>query len=184
VLSTLDLHQCAHTRVGDAELKGISGGEKRRLSLGVQLLADPAVCLLDEPTTGLDAFTARHVVQTLQQLAHKYVSHCYCCRFLCLALCQTAGVETTCFLTSYSFVPIFISVQQFLCSRGRTVVVSIHQPRYDVFALLDDVILLARGRLVWSGNSADMLKHFSALGHPCPPSPIQRISFSTFPPST
>ena len=53
VLSTLDLHQCANTRVGDAELKGISGGEKRRLSLGVQLLADPAVCLLDEPTTGL-----------------------------------------------------------------------------------------------------------------------------------
>ena len=71
VLSTLDLHQCAHTRVGDAELKGTSGGEKRRLSLGVQLLADPAVCLLDEPTTGLDAFTDRHVVQTLQQLAHK-----------------------------------------------------------------------------------------------------------------
>ena len=71
MLSTLDLHACAHTRVGDAELKGISGGEKRRLSLGVQLLADPAVCLLDEPTTGLDAFTARHVVQTLQQLAHK-----------------------------------------------------------------------------------------------------------------
>ena len=47
--------------------------------------------------------------------------------------------------------------------------VSIHQPRYDVFALLDDVILLARGRLVWSGNSADMLKHFAALGQPCPP---------------
>jgi ATP-binding cassette subfamily G (WHITE) protein 8 (sterolin 2) len=64
VLTTLDLHGCAHTRVGDAELKGISGGEKRRLSLGVQLLADPAVCLLD-------AFTARHVVRTLQQLAHK-----------------------------------------------------------------------------------------------------------------
>ena len=53
-------------------------------------------------------------------------------------------------------------------NRGRTVVVSIHQPRYDVFALLDDVILLARGRLVWSGSSADMLKHFAALGHPCP----------------
>lgn len=71
VLTTLDLHHCAHTRVGDAELKGISGGEKRRLSLGVQLLADPAVCLLDEPTTGLDAFTARQVVQTLQTLAQR-----------------------------------------------------------------------------------------------------------------
>jgi hypothetical protein len=48
------------------------------------------------------------------------------------------------------------------------VVVSIHQPRYDVFALLDDVILLSRGHLVWAGSSVDMLKHFGALGHPCP----------------
>jgi len=71
VLNTLDLQPCASTRVGDEEVKGISGGEKRRLSLGVQLLGDPAVCLLDEPTTGLDTFTARHVVQTLQQLAHR-----------------------------------------------------------------------------------------------------------------
>lgn len=54
------------------------------------------------------------------------------------------------------------------CHRGRTVVVSIHQPRYDVFALLDDVILLSRGHLVWAGSSGDMLKHFGALGCPCP----------------
>ena len=122
VISTLDLQSCAHTRVGDSELKGISGGEKRRLSLAVQLLADPSVCLLDEPTTGLDAFTARQVVQILQQLAH----------------------------------------------RGRTVIVSIHQPRYDVFSLLDDIILLSRSHLVWAGSSGDMLKHFTAMGYPCP----------------
>jgi len=48
-------------------------------------------------------------------------------------------------------------------------ITSIHQPRYDVFALLDDVILLSRGRLVWSGSSEAMLKHFATMGHPCPP---------------
>lgn len=103
--------------------EGISGGEKRRLSIGVQLLLDPTVCLLDEPTTGLDAFTARHVVQTLYDLAH---------------------------------------------SGGRTVLLSIHQPRYDVFALFDDVILLSRSQLVWAGEKDRMLQHFHALGQPCP----------------
>jgi hypothetical protein len=46
---------------------------------------------------------------------------------------------------------------------------SIHQPRSDVFALLDDVVLLSRGRLVWSGTSPGMLEHFAKLGLPCPP---------------
>ena len=122
VIAQLGLQQCAATRVGSDEVKGISGGEKRRLSLGVQLLADPPVCLLDEPTTGLDAFTARHVMETLQKLAR----------------------------------------------RGRTVLVSIHQPRYDVYALLDDVVLLSRGRLVWAGAKESMMRHFADLGHPCP----------------
>lgn len=52
VVTQLGLQQCFTTRVGGDEIKGISGGEKRRLSVGVQLLADPPVCLLDEPTTG------------------------------------------------------------------------------------------------------------------------------------
>jgi ABC-type multidrug transport system ATPase subunit len=48
----LGLSQCQHTRVGGPETKGISGGECRRLSIGIQLLKDPSVCVLDEPTTG------------------------------------------------------------------------------------------------------------------------------------
>ena len=47
-------------------------------------------------------------------------------------------------------------------------IVSIHQPRYDVFALLDEVLLLSRGHLVWAGSCSDMLRHLAALGHPCP----------------
>ena len=52
VVDTLGLRLCADTRVGGEALKGVSGGEKRRLSIGVQMLSDPAVCILDEPTTG------------------------------------------------------------------------------------------------------------------------------------
>jgi ABC-type multidrug transport system ATPase subunit len=47
-------------------------------------------------------------------------------------------------------------------------VVSIHQPRYDVFALLDEVILLSRGNLIWAGPTSEMLRHFFGLGYPCP----------------
>ena len=50
----------------------------------------------------------------------------------------------------------------------RTVLLTIHQPRYDIFAELDDVVLLSRGDLVWSGPVADMLRHFDRMGHPCP----------------
>jgi ABC-type iron transport system FetAB ATPase subunit len=43
---------CADTRVGDAKVRGISGGEKKRLSLACELIASPSVIFADEPTTG------------------------------------------------------------------------------------------------------------------------------------
>ena len=50
-------------------VRGISGGEKRRTGIGMELITSPHVLFLDEPTTGLDASTASSVMQLL----HEYV---------------------------------------------------------------------------------------------------------------
>jgi ABC-type lipoprotein export system ATPase subunit len=60
VILELGLKDCADTRIGSTAHKGCSGGEKRRASIGVQMLANPSVLFCDEPTTGnvlLDGMT-------------------------------------------------------------------------------------------------------------------------------
>ncbi|XVF02814.1 hypothetical protein REPUB_Repub04eG0206600 [Reevesia pubescens] len=69
LLFKLGLVSCADSIIGDAKVRGISGGEKKRLSLGCELIASPSVIFADEPTTGLDAFQAEKVMETLRQLA-------------------------------------------------------------------------------------------------------------------
>ena len=48
---------CAESFVGDTRIRGISGGEKKRLSLGCELIASPSIIFVDEPTTGLYLFS-------------------------------------------------------------------------------------------------------------------------------
>ena len=119
VIRELDLGRCADTRIGDGWKRGCSGGEKRRVSIGVQLLSNPSLLLLDEPTTGLDAASALSVVKTLRQLA----------------------------------------------ARGRTVVVTLHQPRMEIWSLVDNVVVLApRGMPVYSGPVSGSLPWLEAQG--------------------
>ncbi|NWX83181.1 ABCG8 protein, partial [Nothoprocta pentlandii] len=122
VVAELRLRQCAHTRVGNEYVRGVSGGERRRVSIGVQLLWNPGILILDEPTSGLDSFTAHNLVITLSRLA-----------------------------------------------RGnRLVLLSVHQPRSDIFQLFDLVLLLTSGVTVYSGTARDMVQYFTELGYPCP----------------
>lgn len=123
VLMKLGLKDCADNLIGSETIKGISGGEKRRVSIAVQILTDPRVLLLDEPTSGLDAFTASSILEVLRGLAQE----------------------------------------------GRTLILTIHQSRSDLFKQFGTVLLLARGGSpVFAGKATQLLPHFEALGYPCP----------------
>jgi len=65
----MGLYECQNTAVGNFFVRGLSGGEKRRLSIALQILTRPRVLFLDEPTSGLDSAAAYFVVQTLKNLA-------------------------------------------------------------------------------------------------------------------
>jgi len=69
ILGALSLAKCADTLVGGEKVRGISGGERKRLNIGCELIASPTLVFLDEPTTGLDSFQAEKVVQSLRDLA-------------------------------------------------------------------------------------------------------------------
>ncbi len=59
VIQELGLLSCADTRIGTLFLRGISGGERKRTCIGMELVLEPKILFLDEPTTGLDSFQHR-----------------------------------------------------------------------------------------------------------------------------
>lgn len=56
IIQELGLISCADTRVGTEFLRGISGGERKRTCIGMELVLEPKILFLDEPTTGLCLF--------------------------------------------------------------------------------------------------------------------------------
>ncbi|KAH6605750.1 abc transporter [Trichoderma cornu-damae] len=123
VLIKMGLKDCADNLIGNELVKGISGGEKRRVSIAIQVLTDPRILLLDEPTSGLDAFTASSIMRVLQSLANE----------------------------------------------GRTLILTIHQPRSDLLRHFGNVLLLARGGVpAYAGPAKDMLNYFNRRGYQCP----------------
>ncbi|KAI1331558.1 ABC transporter [Xylariaceae sp. FL0255] len=123
VLLKVGLKDCADNLIGSDLVKGISGGEKRRVSIAVQILTDPRILLLDEPTSGLDAFTANSIMEVLNGLANE----------------------------------------------GRTVILTIHQARTDLFKNFGNILLLAGGGApTYSGPARHMLNYFDGLGYQCP----------------
>ncbi|GAB4820462.1 hypothetical protein N2152v2_007508 [Parachlorella kessleri] len=68
IIKRLGLSKAAETVVGDAKTRGLSGGEKKRLSIACELIAKPMLVFADEPTTGLDSFQAEKVMQALKDL--------------------------------------------------------------------------------------------------------------------
>ncbi|EAR84815.1 ABC transporter family protein (macronuclear) [Tetrahymena thermophila SB210] len=70
VIKTLKLERCQNTLIGGNFIKGVSGGERKRTSIGFELVSNPQVIFLDEPTSGLDSFTAYILINELREYAH------------------------------------------------------------------------------------------------------------------
>ncbi|KAK1439450.1 hypothetical protein QVD17_05268 [Tagetes erecta] len=70
VLKILGLETCADTMVGDKMRRGISGGEKKRVTIGEMLVGPANVFFMDEISTGLDSSTTYRITEFLQQMVH------------------------------------------------------------------------------------------------------------------
>jgi len=84
-------------QVGNQMFRGISGGEKKRACIAMELITAPSVLFLDEPTTGLDASTANAVMVLLKRYLPKH----------CILICYP-GV----YVTSAPTVPLFTFTQK------------------------------------------------------------------------
>lgn len=125
LIRSLGLKHCENTIIGNEFVKGISGGEKRRVTMGIQLLNDPPILLLDEPTSGLDSFTSSTILEVLNILCEEY---------------------------------------------GKTIILTIHQPRAELFKQFGNVLLLAKGgRTAFNGSPEEMIPYFESMGYKCPP---------------
>jgi len=69
MITRLKLSSCKDTMVGGVLLKGLSGGERKRTSIGYELITSPSLLLLDEPTSGLDSHTAAQICQSMKDEA-------------------------------------------------------------------------------------------------------------------
>jgi len=69
-MTQLGIDHIADSRIGSSDRRGISGGEMRRVSIGLELVAKPDVLILDEPTSGLDSVSSFKVANVLRNVAH------------------------------------------------------------------------------------------------------------------
>jgi ABC-type multidrug transport system ATPase subunit len=147
VLRTLGLQGAAGTRVGGELTRGISGGERKRLCLAVDLLLNPPLLFTDEPTSGLDAFNGERPLR------------CDLDNRLTLILPSLrASAENV------------VEALHRLAASKRTVVCTVHQPRSGIVKKFDCLLLLSEGRVIYSGLLAGAVPFFDSVGLRLPPS--------------
>jgi len=72
MLADLSLVGVKDNRVGSIASRGISGGQRKRTCIGIELITSPSVLFLDEPTSGLDSFVALEVLELLKNQATEF----------------------------------------------------------------------------------------------------------------
>jgi len=62
---------CQNTQIGGFLRKGLSGGERKRTSIGYEMITDPSLMILDEPTSGLDSHTSLSLMKLMRSEADR-----------------------------------------------------------------------------------------------------------------
>ena len=68
MINQLRLEKCRNSFIGSEAIRGLSGGERKRVAIGIELIGNPSLLFMDEPTTGLDASTALEVIEVAKLL--------------------------------------------------------------------------------------------------------------------
>lgn len=76
VIEQLALAPCRDVRIGSSLARGVSGGQAKRVNIGIALVTSPRVLFLDEPTSGLDSFTANEVMTVVKGLVKTGITIC------------------------------------------------------------------------------------------------------------
>ena len=76
VVDVLALEPCRKVKIGSAIARGISGGQAKRVNIGIALITSPRILFLDEPTSGLDSYTANEVMTVVKALAESGITVC------------------------------------------------------------------------------------------------------------
>ncbi|WJZ91753.1 hypothetical protein VitviT2T_010798 [Vitis vinifera] len=122
LIEQLGLTSSRNTYIGDEGARGVSGGERRRVSIGVDIIHGPSLLFLDEPTSGLDSSSAYSVIEKVHDIARA----------------------------------------------GSTVILTIHQPSSRILLLLDHLIVLAKGQLMFQGSPKDVGHHLRGMDRKVP----------------
>ncbi len=119
VIDMLKLNKVRHEIIGDAEKRGISGGEMKRVNVGIELVSLPSLILCDEPTSGLDSYNSIKLMEALRNIT----------------------------------------------KTGVSVVAVIHQPRFEIFQMFENLLLLEDGEAVYFGKCSEAVPYFESLGY-------------------
>lgn len=127
-------------------LQGISGGQKRRVSLGIELVTGPSVLILDEITSGLDSTAAARVIELVKRLAKENNM-----RVLCTVHQPSAKL----------FGPYHFEKQIGLIYLA-------NQDGLICTAMFDSVLFLAGGSVAYQGPTSELAGWFASQGFTCP----------------
>lgn len=76
VIESLGLQAVRDSLVGTVEKRGISGGQRKRVNVGIEMVMEPSLLILDEPTTGLDSASSQLLLRALRREALEGVNIC------------------------------------------------------------------------------------------------------------